>query len=175
MLSLPPLPVSVLSPALPPSVSAKLEPIRFSIDDSVSVPSPTVFCAVVVASNRHAGDRSDIGGGVDAVAAIQRVVAVLADQRVVVVAAVQRVVVGAAVQRVVARIAVQDVVAGKALHVVVAAAAGEGVVAGGARQRVGEVRADEVLDGGQRVGAVAPVFCARSVASDTVTPATAPT
>ena len=46
-----PLPAEmVLSPEVPFSVSAKPEPMRFSIDDSVSVPSPTVFCAVVVAS-----------------------------------------------------------------------------------------------------------------------------
>ena len=49
-LSAPPPPETVLSPEVPDSVSAKLEPIRFSMEDSVSVPSPTVFCAVVVAS-----------------------------------------------------------------------------------------------------------------------------
>ena len=50
-LSMPPPPEMVLSPAVPDSVSAKLEPIRFSMEESVSVPAPTVFCAVVVASD----------------------------------------------------------------------------------------------------------------------------
>ena len=49
-MSLLPPPEMVLSPAVPDSVSAKLEPMRFSIEDSVSVPSPPVFCAVVVPS-----------------------------------------------------------------------------------------------------------------------------
>jgi hypothetical protein len=40
----------VLSPEVPDSVSAKLEPMRFSIEDSVSVPSPTVFCAAATDS-----------------------------------------------------------------------------------------------------------------------------
>ena len=49
-LSAPPPPETVLSPAVPDSVSAKPEPMRFSMEESVSVPSPAVFCAVVVAS-----------------------------------------------------------------------------------------------------------------------------
>ena len=115
--SLPPPPVMVLSPEVPDSVSAKSEPMRFSIDGERIGAVATVFCAV--GRRRAPPSRRRplrIGGGVDAVAAIQRVVAVLADQRVVVVAAVQRVVVGAAVQRVVARVAVQRVVAGVALQ-----------------------------------------------------------
>ena len=40
----------MLSPLDPVSVSAKLEPKRFSMEESVSVPSPPVFCAPAVTS-----------------------------------------------------------------------------------------------------------------------------
>ena len=128
-----------------------------------------------VAEIVHAGDADqphrvgavlEIGDGVGAVvvlhdelvgpaAAGERVVAVLADQVVVVGAAIQRVVVGAAVQQVVAVVAVQNVDAGEAHHRVVVVAAGEHIVAAAAVQRVTEARADHVLHGRQRIGAVA--------------------
>ena len=126
------------------------------MEESVSVPSPTVFCAVVVPSATVTpATAPDIGGGVGAAAAVQRVVAVLADQRVVVVAAVQRVVAGAAVQRVVAASPFRMSLPAKPFTLSLLPPPEMVLSPRAARQRVGEVGADEVLDRRQRVGAVA--------------------
>ena len=66
-----PPPEMTLSPALPFSVSAGVPAVTFSMDDSGSVPSPTVFCAVVPrrATRSRRRRRSGLGGRVGAGAA----------------------------------------------------------------------------------------------------------